>query len=170
MKNRSKAVTLVFLLILLTGTILLTANSPFASSKAQLCSKTDHKVYSMEFISAEYLDADNDGLSDDTRFFVKCHFSQDVFSGKTTKINCFFEIILPSGYTYEYEGFMLLNSYPIVIVQFDVYNTVSECGWYTINFYSTVQVKNSVYVCFCTTTFDPPTGHGEGGGTPTIEL
>lgn len=170
MKSHRKITVVIFLFSLFAGTFFLTFQHLPTKTQGQLCTLTECSVYSMEFIDAYYLDADNDGYADDTRFYVLCYFCQDVFVGRLSKVNCEFEIILPSGTTYSYKGFMLIYSKPKVIVQFDVYNTISESGWYTINFYSTVQVKNILYDCFCSTTFDPPTGHGEGGGTPTISL
>ena len=57
------------------------------------------------------------------------------------------------------------------VIQFDVYNTVTEPGWYTINFHSSVRVYNLKYTCYCTTIFDPPeTAKPEGGGAPGISL
>jgi hypothetical protein len=129
---------------------------------------TDSQVYSMEFLSAEYLDADEDGSADDTRFFVDIYFGP-IFDGRNIKLNCLFDIILPSGKTLSYSGFIILSPVSCVI-QFDVFDTVTEPGWYTINFHSNIQYRGYSYHSFCSTIFDPPTGHGEGGGTPTIGI
>jgi hypothetical protein len=131
--------------------------------------REDSSTYSMEFISAEYLDADNDGNADDTRFFVDVFFSENIFDGSRVKLDCDFEIILPSNTTYYYTGFIHLGATSCVI-QFDCYDTVTEPGWYTINFHSSVRQRMNVYYSFCTIIFDPPTGHGEGGGSPSISI
>lgn len=129
----------------------------------------DDSIYNMEFISAEYLDADSDGHSDDTRFLVDVYFNPAVFDGSYVKLDCDFEIILPSNTTYYYTGFIRLQSVSCQI-QFDCYDTVTESGWYTINFDSFVRLKKNVYHSFCSIVFDPPTGHGEGGGSPSIDI
>ena len=129
--------------------------------------KTTSIGYSMEFIGAEYLDADEDGLEDDTRFFVSLYFDPTIFDDKLIKLCCFFEIITPSGIEFEYTGFIILQSVSCTI-RFDVYDTVIEPGWYTINFNSTFQDKGLIYSSFCTTIFDPPTERP--GGAPTIGL
>ena len=125
-------------------------------------------VYDMAFIHAEYLDADDDGLEDDTRFSVDVFFNPLYFDGSEIRLDCYFEIILPSNTTFAYKGFIKLDSVSCVI-QFDVYNTVTEPGWYTINFESSVRLQMLKYTCFCTTIFDPPDGT-EGGGGPSIGL
>ncbi len=123
-------------------------------------------VYDMSFIHAEYLDADEDGSEDDTRFLVYVFFNPLYFDGSLIHLDCYFEIILPSNTTYAYKGYIRLPS-ESCIIQFDVYNTVTEPGWYTINFESSVKIKMIKYTCFCTTIFDPPT-EAPGGGGPTI--
>ena len=123
-------------------------------------------VYNMSFIHAEYLDADEDGIEDDTRFLVDVHFNPLYFDGSLIRLDCYFEIILPSNTTFAYRGFIKLAS-DSCIIQFDVYNTVTEPGWYTINFDSSVKIQMIKYTCFCTTIFDPPTETPAGGG-PTI--
>ncbi|MBY8993616.1 MAG: hypothetical protein KGD59_03630 [Candidatus Heimdallarchaeota archaeon] len=126
-------------------------------------------VYEMSFIHAEYLDADIDGAEDDTRFSVNVYFNPEYFSGSQIRLDCLFEIILPSNSTFTFKGYIRFDSVSCVI-QFDVYNTVTEPGWYTINFSSYVRIQNIKYTCFCSIIFDPPTGTGEGGGIPTIGL
>ncbi|MHA1461927.1 MAG: hypothetical protein ACTSQ0_02545 [Candidatus Heimdallarchaeota archaeon] len=125
-------------------------------------------VYNMSFIHAEYLDADEDGVEDDTRFLVDVYFNPLYFDGSLIRLDCYFEIILPSGITFAYRGFIKLAS-DSCIIQFDVYNTVTEPGWYTINFDSSVKIQMIKYTCFCTTIFDPPT-EAPGGGGPTIDF
>lgn len=126
-------------------------------------------VYEMTFINAEYLDADLDGFEDDTRFSVSVYFNPEYFDGTAERLDCLFEIILPSGAIFTFKGYIRFESVSCII-QFDVYNTVTEPGWYTINFYSYVRIYNIKYTCFCTTIFDPPTGTPEGGGAPGIGL
>ncbi len=165
MKIRSKKffgiVSLLFFTLLILPTTITTSKAYSIRNPA---------VYEMTFIHAEYLDADLDGLEDDTRFSVDVYFNKDYFDGSIIRLDCLFEIILPSELTYTFKGYIRLES-TSCIIQFDVYNTVTESGWYTINFYSYVRIYNIKYTCFCTTIFDPPTGTGEGDGAgPTIGL
>jgi len=97
---------------------------------------------------------------------VYVFFNPLYFDGSLIHLDCYFEIILPSNTTYAYKGYIRLPS-ESCIIQFDVYNTVTEPGWYTINFESSVKIKMIKYTCFCTTIFDPPT-EAPGGGGPTI--
>jgi hypothetical protein len=126
-------------------------------------------VYEMSFIHAEYMDADLDGYEDDTRFSVDVYFNPEYFDGSLIKLECLFEIILPSEASFTFKGYIRLDSVSCVI-QFDAYNTVTEPGWYTINFSSFVRLYNMRYTCYCSIIFDPPTGQGEGGGAPLIDL
>lgn len=125
--------------------------------------------YQMQFLSAEYLDADADGLEDDTRFSVQLTFDPNLFDGRTIKLSCYFEIITPSNTIYDYTGFIIMYCEDSIFI-FDVFNTVTEPGWYTINFSSSFQYKGSIYSSFCTTIFDPPTGGEEGTGGPEISF
>ncbi len=158
-KNFLKIVILLlFILIIVPTTVL----------RLQAYDTRIPEVYNMSFIHAEYLDADKDHYEDDTRFLVEVYFNTLYFDGSLIRLDCYFEIILPSGITFAYKGFIKLASKSCVI-QFDVYNTVTEPGWYTINFESSVKIQMIKYTCFCTTIFDPPTGTGGGGG-PTIDI
>ncbi|MBN1329938.1 MAG: hypothetical protein JXA54_10740 [Candidatus Heimdallarchaeota archaeon] len=141
---------------------------PTSLTNTQGLQTRDYTVYEMSFIHAEYLDADLDGYEDDTRFLVDIYLNPDIFDGSEIRLDCLFEIILPSNTTYTFKGYIRFNSVSCII-QFDVYNTVTEPGWYTINFYSYVKVQMTKYTSFCTTIFDPPTGIG-GGGAPTVGL
>ncbi|MHA1126015.1 MAG: hypothetical protein ACTSSB_07500 [Candidatus Heimdallarchaeota archaeon] len=158
-----KSKSIIFLLVFLIPVIAL------SSISASGILERDFSVYEMSFVHAEYLDADGDGLEDDTRFSVYTYFNPEFFDGSIIRLDCNFEIILPSGITFYYHGFIRMNSVSCTI-QIDAFNTVSEPGWYTINFSSYVKIYNVKFTCFCTTIFDPPTGHPEGGGTPTIGL
>ncbi len=141
---------------------------PTSLTNTQGLQTRDLAVYEMSFIHAEYLDADMDGYEDDTRFSVNVYFNPDIFDGSEIRLDCLFEIILPSNTTYTFKGYIRLDSVSCVIL-FDVYNTVTEPGWYTINFYSYVKIQSIKYTSFCTIIFDPPTGIG-GGGAPTVGL
>ncbi|NHJ48998.1 MAG: hypothetical protein FK733_14525 [Asgard group archaeon] len=162
MKITNKKILITFLLLIIAVPII-----SFSITNAQAYNTRDFGIYEMTFTHAEYLDADLDGSEDDTRFSVYVYFNPEFFDGSIVKLDCLFEIILPSGITHTFKGYIRLESRSCTI-QFDVYNTVTEPGWYTINFYSSVRIFNLRYTCFCTTIFDPPTGTGEGGGTPTI--
>jgi hypothetical protein len=164
MKFRNKKLLGIISLLFLTLIILPTTVTTIKGYNTR-----NLAVYEMSFIHAEYLDADLDGVEDDTRFSVDVYFNPEFFDGSLVKLDCLFEIILPSGLTYTFKGYIRLNSISCII-QFDVYNTVTEPGWYTINFYSSVRLFNIRYTCFCTTIFDPPTGTGEGAGSPSIGL
>jgi len=164
MKFRSKKfLGIVFILFLILLIL------PITVTTIKGYSTRNPAVYEMTFIHAEYLDADLDGVEDDTRFSVDVYFSPDYFDGSFVRLDCLFEIILPSGLTYTFKGYLRLDSLSCVI-QFNAYNTVTEPGWYTINFNSYVRIYNIKYTSFCTIIFDPPTGTGEGGGVPTIGL
>ncbi|HUT79941.1 MAG TPA: hypothetical protein VMZ29_01965 [Candidatus Bathyarchaeia archaeon] len=141
---------------------------PLSLTNTQGLQTRDVAVYEMSFIHAEYLDADLDGYEDDTRFSVYVYFNPDIFDESDIRLDCLFEIILPSNTTFTFKGYIRLNSVSCII-QFDVYNTVTEPGWYTINFYSYVKIQMYKFTSFCTIIFDPPTGIG-GGGAPTLEL
>lgn len=157
-----KSKSIIFLLVFFIPVIAL------SSISAKGLYERDFAVYEMSFVHAEYLDADGDGLEDDTRFSVYTYLNQEIFDGSLIRLDCNFEIILPSNKTFYYHGYIRLYSVSCTI-QFDVYDTVSEPGWYTINFSSSVRLFNVKYTCFCTTIFDPPTGT-EGGAGPTIGL
>ncbi|MHA1212013.1 MAG: hypothetical protein ACTSSH_06095 [Candidatus Heimdallarchaeota archaeon] len=160
--KRSLTITFLFLvtLFLLPVTIRTTSG----------LNERNPAVYEMTFLHAEYLDADMDGLEDDTRFSVLVFFNPEFFDGSVVKLDCLFEIILPSNATFTFKGYIRLESLDCII-QFDVYNTVTEPGWYTINFSSSVRLFNIRYTCYCTIIFDPPTGGGEGdGGGPEVFL
>ncbi|HUU79737.1 MAG TPA: hypothetical protein VMX55_15465 [candidate division Zixibacteria bacterium] len=142
---------------------------PILSTTALNALEYNESVFEISFISAEYLDADLDGFEDDTRFFVDVDFNPSYFDGTLLRMDADFEIILPSGTTFAFIGFIRLESRDCII-QFDVYNTVTEPGWYTINFNAYVKIRMTKYHSFDTIIFDPPTGTGEGGGSPTIGL
>ena len=141
----------------------------FSSVASNSALESNDFVFELSFISAEYLDADRDGFEDDTRFYVDVFFNPEYFDGSLTKMDCEFEIILPSETTFSYFGFIKLYSKDCII-QFDVYNTVTEPGWYTINFDAFVKIRMTKYHSFDTIIFDPPTGTGEGGGSPSFGL
>ncbi|NHJ85560.1 MAG: hypothetical protein FK734_08865 [Asgard group archaeon] len=153
--------SLLFLSLILLPTSIINTNG--------ILEERNPAVYEMSFIHAEYMDADLDGYEDDTRFSVFVDFNTEFFDTTSLRIDCLFEIILPSETTYTFKGYIRLEPIDCVI-RFDVYNTVTESGWYTINFYSSVKLYNVKYTCFCTIIFDPPTGTGEGGGTSSIDL
>ncbi|NHK32554.1 MAG: hypothetical protein FK730_14470 [Asgard group archaeon] len=159
-KKNLRIIFLLFFTLIILPTTYLTVNALQVRNPA---------VYEMSFIHAEYLDADLDGIEDDTRFSVFVYFDPDYFDGSIKKLDCLFEIIIPSGAMFTFKGYIRLETIDCII-QFDVYNTVSESGWYTINFYSYVRIYNIKYTCFCSTIFDPPTGTPEGGGAPGISL
>ncbi|MBD3193076.1 MAG: hypothetical protein GF308_20735 [Candidatus Heimdallarchaeota archaeon] len=164
MRKLSKK-TIVCFLFLVFSILSLT----YSAAQGKVFVVDDESIFKVSFISAEYLDADGDGHSDDTRFDVEVYYNPEVFDGSRIKMDCYFDIILPSNTTYSYFGFVQMYSITS-IVRFDVYDTVTESGWYTINFDAYVKVKMLSYHSFCTTIFDPPTGHGEGGGTPTMDF
>jgi len=164
MKILNKKIKSIIFLVFIFIPILI-----FSSISVNGVTRSNNDVYEMTFIHAEYLDADGDGNEDDTRFIVDLYFNPNYFDGSVERLDCYFEIILPSGITFAYKGHIHLYSVSCMI-QFDVFDTVSEPGWYTINFSSYIQIQMLKYTCFCTTIFDPPTGHPEGGGTPTIDL
>lgn len=163
MKKTNKNFLKIVILLLFTLIIV-----PTTVLRIQAYDTRIPEVYNMSFIHAEYLDADKDHYEDDTRFLVEVYFNSLYFDGSLIRLDCYFEIILPSGITFAYKGFIKLAAKSCVI-QFDVYNTVTEPGWYTINFESSVKIQMIKYTCFCTTIFDPPTGTGGGGG-PTIDI
>lgn len=163
MKKANKNTLKIVILLLFTLIIV-----PTTVLRIQAYDTRVPDVYDMSFIHAEYLDANEDGSEDDTRFLVDVHFNPLYFDGSLIRLECYFEIILPSGITFAYKGFIKLAS-ESCIIQFDVFNTVTEPGWYTINFDSSVRIQVFRYNCFCTTIFDPPTGTG-GGAEPTIDI
>jgi len=158
-----KSKSIIFLLVFLIPVIAL------SSISARGLYERDFSVYEMSFVHAEYLDADGDGFEDDTRFSVYTYFNPEFFDGSLIRLDCNFEIILPSNASFAFHGYIRLYSVSGTI-QINAYNTVIEPGWYTINFSSSVKMYNIKYTCFCTIIFDPPTGHPVGGGTPTIGL
>ncbi|MFW9922988.1 MAG: hypothetical protein ACFFDW_06830 [Candidatus Thorarchaeota archaeon] len=163
MKLKSREITISLLIII----SILTFSFSIQSVQASNFTRATSLAYSMEFISAEYLDADMDGYEDDTRFFVDVYYDPLFFDSRTIKLYCYIEIITPSGLNYNYSGFIIMESI-CCIIRFDVFNTISEPGWYTINFTSSFQDRGVIYSDFCTTIFDPPTGNP--GGAPTISL
>jgi hypothetical protein len=158
-----KSKSIIFLIVFLIPVIAL------SSISVRGLFERNFNVYEMSFVHAEYLDADGDGYEDDTRFSVYTYFNPEFFDGSLIRLDCNFEIILPSNKTFYFHGFIRMYSVSSTI-QIDAYNTVTEPGWYTINFSSSVKIYNIKYTCFCSIIFDPPTGQGEGGGIPTIGL
>ena len=159
--SNKKSKNIIFLLVFLIPVIAISSISTSGILER------DFSVYEMSFVHAEYLDADGDGMEDDTRFSVFIYFNPEFFDGSLIRLDCNFEIILPSNKTFYFHGFIRMNSVSSTI-QIDAYNTVTEPGWYTINFSSNVKIYNIKYTCFCTIIFDPPTGGDEGTGGPSI--
>lgn len=131
--KKIKKKLLISIFVLIIASSVFTAISTSATSQQGLgatskASKTSTPGFSLQILDAGYGDYDNDSSLDDV--FVT--FEIYSFTPSVLKLHIYFDLVLPSGYTYN-ALFYVVTDYSYLKLIIHSFNSATESGWYLVN-------------------------------------